>query len=105
MKQILLAQSMTIGGQQISGPLVGITTLGDVINKAMLFVIPFAAILLLFVFLLGGYGIMTSQGIPEKIKAAQSKITAGLIGFVLLISAYLLVRILSLIFGLGNGIF
>ncbi len=104
MKTELLAQSLNIGNQTIKGPLEGINSLGDLVNRIMTFIIPFAGIILFFVLLWGGYDLMMSQGVPEKIKAGQGKITAGIIGFILLISSYLLVKLISVIFGLGGGI-
>jgi hypothetical protein len=47
---------------------------------------------------------MTAQGNAEKIKSAWGKITSGLIGFILLISSYLIVRLIAKIFGLESGI-
>lgn len=48
---------------------------------------------------------MTSGGVPEKVDGARGKITSGLIGFFLLVLSYFLVRFISFIFGLGEGIF
>lgn len=100
-----LAQSMNIGGTQIQGPLdPQINTLGDLISRILSFLLPMAGIILLFVLIWGGYDFMMSQGNPEKLKGAQAKITSGLIGFFLLITSYLMVRVISAIFGLGEGL-
>lgn len=101
----LLVQEINVGGQKITGPLVGINKPADVINKLIPIVMGFAVIILFFVLVWGGYSFMTSQGNPDKIKAARSKITTAIIGFVLLIFSYVVVRALSTIFGLGTGIF
>lgn len=108
-----LSQKVCIGGQCIEGPLPTLVgsagktefeTLGDLINKVVSFIIPLAAIILFFVLVWGGYDLMMSQGNPEKLKSAQAKITTGIIGFVLLILSYLIVKLISVIFGLGGGI-
>ena len=105
MNKILLAQSMTIDGKTITGPLNSeITNLGSLVNRLMTFLLPLAAIVLLFVLIWGGYDLMMSQGTPEKLKGAKAKITAGLIGFFLLVAAYFITRLVSAIFGLGTGI-
>lgn len=105
MKNNYLAQSLNINGTSIQGPLDSkINTLGDLINRVLSFLLPLSGIVLLFVLIWGGYDYMMSQGNPEKIKSAQAKITTGLIGFFLLISSYLIVRVISTIFGLGTGI-
>lgn len=105
MKKIFLAQRMTVGGQPIEGPLQGINNIADLINRILPFLITTAGIILFFVFIWGGYDFITSQGNAEKIKSAQAKITTGIIGFILLIISYLLVRVVTRIFGLGEGIF
>jgi len=104
MKQTLLAQSVNIGGTNITGPLVGINNLGDVVNKLIPFVMSFAGILLFLILVWGGFDFMTSQGDAAKIKSARAKITAGIIGFVLLLLSYLITRLLSFMFGMGEGI-
>ena len=81
-----------------------IKTLGDLVNRIIQFLIPLAAVILLVVFIWGGYDYMMSQGSPEKVKSAQAKITTGIIGLVLLLVSYVIVRLISQIFGLGGGI-
>jgi len=50
--------------------------------------------------IIGGFGLLTSGGSPDKVKAAQGKITSAVIGFVIIFIAYWLVRILEIAFGL-----
>ena len=102
----LLAQQFKINGVAIQGPMDNkYSTLGAVINRVVgSFLIPIAAVILFIIFLWGGYEFVISQGSPEKIKSGRAKITAGIIGFVLLIAAYVIVKLLAFIFGLGTGI-
>ncbi|MCL4374715.1 hypothetical protein M1523_02540 [Patescibacteria group bacterium] len=101
----ILVQQLNINGQIITGPLgSGLNTLGDVVNRLVTFIYPLAAGVLFLIIVWGGYDFLTSQGAADKIKSAQAKITAGIIGFVLLLVSYLLVKLVALIFGLGNGI-
>lgn len=110
MKNQILAQSVNFGGQTIQGPLSipgvssGDLKLGHIIGRILQFMLPLAGIILLIVLIWGGFDFMMSQGNPEKLKGAQAKITTGLIGFALLIFSYLIVRLLSTIFGLQTGI-
>ncbi|MEK7633355.1 MAG: hypothetical protein AAB437_00735 [Patescibacteria group bacterium] len=102
----LLAQSLNLGNQTINGPLdSSVDSLGKIISKGLSFIMPMAGIVLLFVLISGGYDYMMSQGNPEKVKAGQAKITSGIIGFILLIASFLIVRVIAVIFGLGGGIF
>ncbi|MEN9327486.1 MAG: hypothetical protein RI947_294 [Candidatus Parcubacteria bacterium] len=107
MKEKLLAQSLQISGQPIQGPLdSSLNNLGAVINRVVgSLLIPVAAVILFLIFIWGGYDFMMSGGDPARIKSARAKITAGIIGFILLIAAYVIVRLISYIFGLGGGIF
>lgn len=89
---------------ELEGPLSGINTLGDVANILLRFVIPLAVIILFLIFIWSGYDYLLSRGNPEKIKSAQAKLMTGIIGFVLLIASYFIVKLLSSIFGLGGGI-
>lgn len=106
MSHHLLAQSFKINGVNVSGPLSpGLNTLSDVINRVVTtFLIPIAAVILFVVFLWGGYDFVISQGSPEKIKSGRAKITAGIIGFILLIAAYVIAKLFAVIFGLGDNI-
>lgn len=106
----LLTQTLNIGegggAVSIKGPLdSSVDSLGGMITKALSFIMPMAGIALLFVLISGGYDYMMSQGNPEKVKAGQAKITSGIIGFILLIASFLIVRVIAVIFGLGGGIF
>jgi hypothetical protein len=94
------------GGPTIANPLLDskLVTLGDVINRLLPFLYGLAALILFGVLLWGGYDFILSRGEPEKIGGARMKITAGIIGFVLLVISYLLVRILGYIFGIQGGI-
>jgi TRAP-type C4-dicarboxylate transport system permease small subunit len=103
---ILLAQCITVGGQNICGPLdPSVDSLGKIITKLLSFIMPIAGIVLLFVLISGGYDYMMSQGSPDKLKSAQGKITTGIIGFILLIISFVVVKLIAAIFGLGGGIF
>lgn len=102
MNDRVLTQRLEISGFPIEGPLRGINTIGDLINKILPFLLGIASIILVFVFILGGYDLITSQGDTNKIKSAKAKITTGLIGFFLLILSYFITRLIARIFGLGN---
>lgn len=109
MKYSLLSQSINFGGQTLEGPLKGangepINNVGQLISRILVFMLPLAGVILLIVFIWGGYDFMMSQGNPEKLKSAQAKITTGIIGFILLVLSYLIVRLLSSIFGLQGGL-
>lgn len=101
MKNNLLAQKIKIGGQEIIGPLGDeITNLGDLVNKLVDFIIPLSGIILLLVLIWGGYDYLLSHGDPEKVKSGKAKITTGIIGFIIIILAYTLTKLIAYIFGM-----
>ncbi len=100
----VLAQEVRLNGVEFKGPLQGYDTIGDVINNLVPFVISIGGILLFFILMWGGYDYVTSQGTPEKIKSANAKITAAIVGFILLVLSFLITRVISYIFGVGEGI-
>jgi TRAP-type C4-dicarboxylate transport system permease small subunit len=99
-----LAQRVCVQGQCFDGPLVGMNTLGDVVNKLMSFLVPLASIVLFIVLIMGGYDFLMSQGNAEKIKSGRAKITAGIIGFILIALAFVITKLVAYILGLGEGI-
>ena len=100
-----LAQQVKINDQIIEGPL-QFNTLGEIVSRVVnFFLIPISGVILLLVFIWAGYDFMTSEGNPEKIKSAQAKITTGIIGMVLLVLAFLIVKVVELILGIKTGIF
>jgi hypothetical protein len=70
------------------------------IGVVMNYVYPFAGIILFFVIASAGYDYILSTGEPEKITSAQSKITYALIGFILLVASYMIVRVVGAVMGL-----
>ncbi|MFZ2206518.1 MAG: hypothetical protein WA061_03010 [Microgenomates group bacterium] len=104
MIKTVFAQDVNVNGMTIKGPLVGFNSIADIINNVVPFIMSLAGVILFFVLMWGGFDYVTSQGAPEKLKTANAKITAGVIGFVILVLSFLITRILSYIFGVGQGI-
>jgi uncharacterized membrane protein len=100
----VFAQEVTVNGMAFKGPLVGYTSIADIINNVVPFVMSLAGILLFFILMWGGFDYVSSQGAPEKLKTANAKITAAVVGFVLLVLSFLITRVLSYVFGVGEGI-
>jgi hypothetical protein len=85
----------------------GLSALGQakiahVVNWAMPYVIGAALIFVFIYLIMGGFGIMTSKADPKAMEAAKQKITSAIIGFIIIFTAYWLVQLLGLAFGLGN---
>lgn len=105
MIKTVFAQDISLGGMKIKGPLdPSYTSIASIINNVVPFVIALAGIMLFFILMWGGFDYATSQGAPEKLKSANAKITAGIIGFILLVLSFLITRIIAFVFGVGEGI-
>lgn len=108
MNKILLSQ-LKIGNQTIDSPLVDkngnqYQNLGQIIGAVTNFLIPIGAVILLFVLIWGGYDFMLSQGSPDKIKSARSKIVSGIVGLVLMVFAFIIAKFISYLFDINGGI-
>jgi len=65
-----------------------------------------AGIIILFFFILGGIGIISSAGgagDPQKAEQAKKTITSALIGFIVVFTAYWIVKLIgTILFGIPN---
>jgi hypothetical protein len=75
------------------------STVGDILSKLIPYIYVVAGLILLFMLIMGGLGLMTAAGNPDKIKAGQQKITTALIGFGIVFIAYFVTQLVELIFG------
>lgn len=62
----------------------------------------FAGIILLFLFLGGGFMIVSGGGNPEQVQKGQKTVVGALIGFIIIASAFWIVQILQVITGQPN---
>ncbi len=76
--------------------------LGTIVSRFLPYVFGGAAIALLIYLIMGGFGLMTSQGDPKAIQSAQGKITNALLGFVIIVIAYALVALIGQILGISS---
>ncbi len=76
-------------------------TIGEVISNLLPYIFVIAGLTLFILLIIGGFGLLTSGGSPEKMKASQGKITSAVIGFVIIFISYWLMRILEIVFGIS----
>ncbi|PIQ72229.1 hypothetical protein COS50_02215 [Candidatus Roizmanbacteria bacterium CG03_land_8_20_14_0_80_35_26] len=76
----------------------------EVVFGNILFMASAFVVLVLFImFVVGAFRYLTSFGNAEKVKKAQGTLKYALIGFILFISAYLILNIIDIIFLGGKG--
>ena len=75
-------------------------TVGKVIGDFLPYVYVIAGLVLLFMLISGGIELMTAAGNPGKSKSGYGKITAGLIGFVIIFVSYFVLQIVETVLGI-----
>jgi hypothetical protein len=94
-------------GSTFLGNTTNFQSLGDVGSLVSLFLkISFvlAGLILLFYFILGGIGMIGSAGKndPKAAESAKQTITSAVIGFVVVFTAYWIVKLIGTLFGIQN---
>lgn len=72
-----------------------------VFQRILVFASSFVVLVLFIMIVMGAFSYLTSFGSPEKVKKAQSTLRYALVGFVLFISAFLILKTIDVLF-LGN---
>ncbi|MBI2464572.1 hypothetical protein HYV64_00360 [Candidatus Shapirobacteria bacterium] len=73
--------------------------LGSVVNAALPYVYVIAGLAMLLMIISGGIGLMTAGGDPAKSKSGYGKISAGIIGFIIIFIAYFVAQLVQVVFG------
>jgi hypothetical protein len=76
-------------------------TVGDVISATLPYIYVFAGLGLLLMLIYGGIELMTAAGNPDKVKAGYGRISAGLIGFVVVFISYMVIRVVEVVLGVS----
>lgn len=99
----LLATNETINLGAGSGAFntLGNITFGSIISALIVLVLVVAALVFFFMLVLGGIRYITSGGDKSSTEAARSQITAALIGLVIVFSAWAIVNLVNLFFGVN----
>jgi len=78
------------------------TDIGSLINGALSFIMVIAALLVFLYLILGGIEWITSGGDKGKTEKARNKITAAVIGLIILAASYAILLIILNFLGFGN---
>lgn len=96
----IFAQSLTIPGGSVSGPVTSFTKVGDIVSEAIPYVFLFAGIALLLMLISAGFTLLTSAGDAKKLDSGKQKLTYALVGFLLIFVAFWIVQLAGIIFGI-----
>jgi hypothetical protein len=78
-----------------------LSTPGGIITRILNFLFPLAGLILFALISWGGFEIMISATDQKGLEAGKNRITAAIIGFILLFSSYWLTQIVEQIFGIS----
>ncbi len=76
-------------------------TPGGIISRLLLFAFPIAGMILFIMIVWGGFEMVTGATNAKSMDAGKQRITAAIIGFVLLFVSYWLMQIIEVVFGLA----
>ena len=77
-------------------------TVSGIVYRLIPYVFGIAGFLILIFIILGGFQILTSQGDPKAVASGQQKITYAVVGFLIMFSAYWVVRLIAKILSLNR---
>jgi len=88
-------------GTTLNSPLGTTRTLGDLISLILTSAITISGVVVLFLFLYGGFKIITSAGSndPKGAGEGQKSVTYAVIGFIIVFGAYWIIRIIEIVLG------
>lgn len=78
------------------------TDVGELINKALRFVMVIAALLVFLYLIWGGIEWITSGGDKGKTESARNKITAAVIGLIVVAASYAILQLALTFLGVGG---
>ncbi|MCL4384132.1 hypothetical protein M1116_01645 [Patescibacteria group bacterium] len=91
--------NMTVNGQTFNFAFKN-QKVGDIFTKLLPYIFVVAGLLMLLMLIIGGITLMTAGGDPAKTKDGYGKITAGVIGFLIIFVSFFVVQLLEVILGI-----
>ncbi|HEX7018227.1 MAG TPA: hypothetical protein VF209_04955 [Patescibacteria group bacterium] len=78
-----------------------LTTFGGVMSRFLVFAFPAAGLILFVMIFWGGFEMLSGAASKKSMDAGKQRITAAVVGFLLLFISFWLVRLLEAIFGIS----
>lgn len=84
-----------------------LTGIGGIITLFLNIAFVLSGLILLFFFIMGGIGMISSAGQsdPQKAEQAKKTITSAIIGFVIVFTSYWIVKLIGSLLGISDLIF
>jgi len=99
----VFAQSVDSWGECVVDGVPTLKCLEVVFGNILTLSSAFIVLVLFIMFVIGGFNYLTSFGNAEKVKKAQGTLRYALIGFILFISSFLILKIIDIMFLGGTG--
>lgn len=77
-----------------------LSTPGGIITRTLNFLFPISGLILFVMIVWGGFEVLAGSSSGKSLDAGKQRITAAIIGFLLLFSSYWLIQIIEVVFGL-----
>ena len=78
-----------------------LTSIPGIINAVIPIILTFAGLVLFLMLLAGGFQMLTSASNPEAADKGKQRLTAALIGFLIIFTAYWLTQIMEIVLGVN----
>lgn len=91
------ANPLNITGSAQEQPL---STPGGIISRVLLFAFPIAGLILFVMILWGGFEMLLGASDKKSLDAGRQRITAAVIGFLLLFVSFWIIRVVETVFGI-----
>lgn len=72
---------------------------GGIVNKALDFIFPLAGLILFFMLVWGGFEMLIGAPTKKSMESGRNRVTAAIVGFLLLFSSYWIWQIIEIVFG------
>lgn len=88
-------------GSEFGSPLGQSKTLGDIVSLLLNASFAIGGLIVLFLFILAGYSFIAGAGSndPQSIEKGKKAATSAIIGFIIILSAYWIIRVIEIITG------
>lgn len=77
-----------------------LSTPEGIIGRVLTFIFPIAGLILFSMIVAGGVEMMMGAADKKSIENGKNRVTAAIVGFILLFSSYWLVQVVELVFGI-----
>lgn len=84
-----------------------LNSISDIVSIFLNIAFALSGLILLFFFIMGGIGMISSAGQsdPQKAEQAKKTITSAIIGFVIVFTSYWIVKLIGSLLGISDLIF